>query len=76
MVSEKVADAKLLGIFENSFYLTNYENFLKKEPDAEDDDKDKDEDHDARKMRVRRNIPSYGIKTKDLSIMHSKENRF
>ena len=30
LVSSKVADKELLGIFENSFYLANYENNLKR----------------------------------------------
>lgn len=29
LVTSKVAESNMLGIFENSFYLTNYENSLK-----------------------------------------------
>tara|TARA_B110000285_G_C15081800_1_gene593916 strand:+ start:274 stop:555 length:282 start_codon:yes stop_codon:yes gene_type:complete len=30
LISSKVADKETLGIFENSFYLSNYENSLKR----------------------------------------------
>jgi len=68
LISNKVADPDHLGVFENSFHLTNYENFLKKEPDAKDkaeDGKEKDKDHDPRKERVRKKVTKYTISTED-----------
>jgi len=77
LISNKVADPNNLGIFENSFYLSNYENFLKKDKDSKDDaDKVKQEDHDPRKDKIRRKVANYSISAEDSSILESEENKF
>ena len=37
LVSAKVADPRFLGVFENSFYLSNYENFMKRETSIDEE---------------------------------------
>lgn len=60
LVTAKVAESKSIGVFENAFYLTNYENSHKRQP--KDDPKKKvDEDADERTKRVNKKIDKYSI---------------
>lgn len=78
LVSSKVADKDLLGIFENSFYLSNYENNLKRpyQPDEEDDKKEKDEDEDPRSKRITKRVENYSITTEDPSLICNETVNF
>lgn len=75
LISNEVADPAMMGIFENSFLLSNYENFLKKEADAEDNEND-DEDFDIRSKKVRKSINKYEILTENSSNLDSSESHF
>lgn len=56
LVTSKVAESNMLGIFENSFYLSNYENSHKSSPPSEEaadgEKKPEEEDKDERTKRV------------------------
>jgi len=58
-----------MGVFENSFYLSNYENSLKSDPNADGDKKPEGEDADDRKKRYKKHIDSYVIRCEDDSVM-------
>lgn len=62
LVSKKVANENL-GVFENSFILSNYENIMKKF-EAKDEES-KDEDYDVRTEKVGKKIGSFSIETED-----------
>ena len=67
LVSEAV-DAELLGIFANSFYLTNYEFSMKTDPASRDPslkEPSKDEDFDPRTRKFTKKISNVVISTKD-----------
>lgn len=76
LVTAKVADPKLMGVFENSFYLSNYENSLKSDPNADGDKKPEGEDADDRKKRYKKHIDSYVIRCEDDSVMQTEEAKF
>jgi hypothetical protein len=59
LVSKKVATENL-GVFENSFRLSNYENIMKK---FEAKDEEKEEDYDPRMEKVGKKLDSYTIET-------------
>lgn len=72
-----MASEDTLGIFENSFYLSNYENNLKRPYQEEDDKKDEvDEDEDPRTKKVTKKIESYSIATEDKSLIDSEAISF
>ena len=64
LLSEKVTASGMVGIFENSFYLTNYESSNKRpmsEEEKVDALKGDDDDKDDRKVRINKKIDSYAI---------------
>ena len=63
LISNEVANPDHLGVFENSFRLSNYENFLKKEDNEADAKAEEDEDFDPRTKQVRKSIQSYEMIT-------------
>jgi leucyl aminopeptidase len=65
----------MLGIFENSLALTNYENSHKKQPEKEDN-KEPEEDEDDRKARVSKRIESIRVHTEKQEVHDSKANNF
>jgi hypothetical protein len=69
LVSSKVANKDHLGIFENSFYLANYENNLKRPYQDDDEKKEVDEDDDERVKRVTKKVDNYSITTEDPSLI-------
>jgi leucyl aminopeptidase len=67
IVSDAI-DAELLGIFANSFYLTNYEFTSKTDPatrDASLKEPSSDEDYDPRSRKFTKKITNVAISTKD-----------
>ena len=62
LVSKKVANENL-GVFENSFMLSNYENIKKKFEAKEEENKD--EDYDVRTEKVGKRIKSFTIETEE-----------
>lgn len=67
LVSDAI-DPELLGIFANSFYLTNYEYSLKTDPasrDASLKEPSADEDYDPRSKKFTKRISNVVISTKD-----------
>jgi len=67
IVSDAI-DPELLGIFANSFYLTNYEYSLKTDPasrDASLKNASTDEDYDPRSRKYTKRITNVVISTKD-----------
>ena len=62
LVSKKVATENL-GVFENSFILSNYENIMKKF-EAKDEES-KDEDYDVRTEKVGKKIKTFAIETEE-----------
>ena len=62
LVSKKVANENL-GVFENSFILSNYENIMKKF--EANDEESKDEDYDKRTERIGKKIDSFTIETEE-----------
>jgi hypothetical protein len=74
VVSDKI-DSGLLGVFENSFRLSNYEYSLKSEIKDEEDSKENDEvpneDKDERTKKHKKTIGKYIITREDESF---KEN--
>lgn len=75
LISNEVADPAYLGVFENSFMLSNYENFLKKE-ESGDEVRPEDEDFDPRTKQVRKRIPNYEMITAVPSKLESDEIEF
>ena len=75
LISNDVADPNLMGVFENSFRLSNYENFLKKEEEVEDASKE-DDDFDMRTKKVRKSILNYEFIAEDAHNLESEEARF
>ena len=61
-MSKKVATENL-GVFENSFILSNYENIMKKF-EAKDEES-KDEDYDVRTEKVGKKIKTFSIETEE-----------
>jgi hypothetical protein len=58
LLSEAVATSGFVGIFENAYYLTNWENSWKRQ----DGDKNKDEhEGDTRVKRINKKIDAYTI---------------
>lgn len=66
----------MMPIFENSFYLTNYENNHKNAPVELPKDAKKDPDFDDRVMKTRKKIDKYEISTEDESFLNSEEAVF
>lgn len=50
----------MLGIFANSFYLSNYE-FTRKTAPPEEDKKDEDEEKDERTKKITKKIENYSL---------------
>ena len=62
----KVADKEMLGIFEHSLILSNYENSHKKQPTEDEEEKEKEEiDKDERTKRINKRIDNIEIVVKD-----------
>lgn len=64
LLSEKVAASDMVGIFENSFYLSNFENSHKRPKSEEEKNAGKkgdEDDKDDRKDRINKKIDSYAI---------------
>lgn len=77
IVSEKVANKDLLGIFENSLILSNYENSHKKQPDAEEESEKEEVDKDERTKRVNKKIDNLQITVKaEEEVYNSKSSIF
>jgi leucyl aminopeptidase len=81
LVSSKVVDKDLLGIFENSLHLCNYENSHKKpyEEPEKDESKEADEEEeekDPRTTRVNKKIDNINIVTEDKEAYESEHNKF
>ena len=80
VVSDKISK-ELLGVFYNSFYLTNYE-FSKKtkrpeENDKKDDGKEKDPDEeDPRTKVVTKKIDKFDITSNDHSFKENQDYKF
>jgi leucyl aminopeptidase len=77
IVSEKVANKDLLGIFENSLILSNYENSHKKQLDAEEESEKEEVDKDERTKRVNKKIDNLQITVKaEEEVYNSKSSIF
>lgn len=76
LVTSKVAESKMLPDFENSFYLSNYENHFKYKGDEAAEDENKDEDYDARTKRIDKKVENYTITCEDESVMKTEEAEF
>lgn len=78
LVTSKVADGDNMGVFENSFYLSNYENcnlaLRYKKPN--EDDGNKDEDKDDRIKRDTKRIDKYTITCEDSAALQSEDAKF
>ena len=64
----------MMGVFENSFYLSNYENSFKSSP-KEDKSKD-DPEKDERVNKVMKKIGSYKINVENGSVLETEEAKF
>ena len=79
MISSQVADTELLGVFENSITLCNYENSYKRLPTKDDEDKKKNDDEeekDPRTERINKHIENIKITTEDTKVYESELNKF
>mmetsp|Transcript_9301 Transcript_9301/g.15672 ORF Transcript_9301/g.15672 Transcript_9301/m.15672 type:complete len:256 (+) Transcript_9301:346-1113(+) len=79
LVSSKVGSSELLGIFENSFHLTNYENSHKKQPSEEEQEKDKEEealDKDDRTKRINKKVDNFVVSTENTSVVEDQDYKF
>ena len=81
MVTSKIADSKMLGIFENSFYLNNYEYSIRMKQDDDEKNeaknvKENDEDKDERMKKKEKIIYSHGISCENDSILQSDDMKF
>ena len=59
LVTKKVSDSNMLGIFANSVHLSNYEHTLKRQTRDEDEEEKKDEgdeDEDTRGKRINKKV--------------------
>ena len=67
----------MVGIFENSFHLSNYENSHKK-TDIEEDTKEEkvEDDKDNRKKRVNKKIDSYSISCEKDEALKTEDTEF
>lgn len=74
LVTSKVCGLNQMGIFQNSFYLTNYENSLKFQPPIEGEGKDEDED--LRSKRVKKNLNNYTITCETADAMETDDVKF
>ena len=75
IASEKIPH-DLLGIFRNSFALTNYEFSKKTSQEKEDEKKDQDEDFDERIKKVSRRIDNVEITTENNSFQETEDYKF
>jgi len=72
-----VANKDLLGVFENSLILSNYENSHKKQPDAEEESDKVEVDKDERTKRVNKHIENVQITVKaEEEVYNSKSSVF
>lgn len=79
LVTKQVAaDEDLLGVFENSFVLANFENSHKrpKQPNGDAEEKKDEVDKDARTERINKAIDSYEILTEDEKAAISEKVKF
>lgn len=70
----------MVGIFENSFHLANWENSHKRisvdEDKEEQDDKQDEDDKDDRKKRVNKKIDSYSIECEKGDALQTEKAKF
>ena len=67
----------MVGIFENSFHLSNYENSHKKVDYEESEKEDQEEDdHDVRKKRINKKIDSYSIACENMDNLQTEHAKF
>ena len=69
----------MVGIFENSFHLANYENSHKKIPKEEGPEgegKEEDDDKDDRMKRVNKKIDSYSISCENGDFLKTERAEF
>jgi len=81
LVSSELNDSELLGVFENSLRLSNYENTFKKEAEEDEPVEKKDEEADSdeedhRIKKVKKAIQSITLVTEDGSLVDSDSYNF
>lgn len=79
LVSEKINDKELLGIFANSFALSNYEFTHKTAPPTNEEEDKKameDADYDPRTKKIYKKFDSVSIKSESTDVYSDSDVKF